>query len=114
MSNFTHGHDAEKVAAQFLKKQGYKILELNWHTPRAEIDIVARKKHGPVLFVEVKYRQTDSQGNGLDYITSRKLEQMKFAAEMWIQENNYDGEYALGAIEVQGHDYLVTTFLDTI
>ena len=111
MTNYTHGHEAEKHAADYLKKLGYKIVELNWRRPRAEIDIVAKKKHGPVTFVEVKYRESTRQGNGLDYITTRKLEQMQFAAELWVAENRYDGEYGLAALEITGQDYAVTNFL---
>lgn len=111
MTNYAHGHEAEKHAAEYLKKQGYKVLELNWRRPRAEIDIVARKKRGPVAFVEVKYRESHAQGGGLDYITPRKLEQMQFAAELWVAENRYNGEYVLAALEMSGADYKVTNFL---
>ncbi len=111
MTNYAHGHKAEKIAAKYLQKQGYKILELNWRRPRAEIDIVARKKHEPVTFIEVKYREAIEQGGGLDYITARKLDQMRFAAELWVSENRYVGEYALGAIELTGKEYSVTNFI---
>jgi putative endonuclease len=114
MTNYAHGHDAEKYAAAYLKKQGYKVLELNWRRPRAEIDIVARKKRGPVMFVEVKYRESDKQGGGLDYITPRKLTQMQFAAELWVTEHNYDGEYVLAALEISGVDFAVTNFIESI
>jgi len=114
VTNYKHGHDAEKFAAEHLKKQGYKVLELNWRRPRAEVDIVAQRKRGPVLFVEVKYRETDAQGNGLDYITPRKLARMQFAAELWVSENHYDGEYTLAALELTGDDYRVTNFLPDI
>ena len=112
MTNYTHGHEAEQHAAKYLKKQGYKVLEQNWKRPRAEIDIVARKKRGPVTFVEVKYRESNAQGSGFDYITRRKLEQMQFAAELWVTENRYDGEYMLAAIEVAGSDYIIDNFLE--
>lgn len=111
MTNYAHGHAAEKVAAAYLKRQGYKILDMNWRRPRAEIDIVARRKREPVTFVEVKYRETSGQGGGLDYITPRKLEQMRFAAELWVAENRYDGEVVLAAIELQGVDFEVTNFV---
>lgn len=111
MTNYAHGHEAEKQAARYLKKQGYKVMELNWRRPRAEIDIVARKKRGPVSFVEVKYRESNSQGSGLEYITPRKLEQMRFAAELWVAENKYDGEYVLAALEVSGKDFTVDNFI---
>jgi putative endonuclease len=114
MTNYTRGHQAEKLAAEYLRGHKYKIIELNWKRPRAEIDIVARKKHGPVTFFEVKYRESTAQGQGLDYITPRKLQQMAFAAELWVAENRYSGEYALGAIELSGETYNVTNFLEVI
>lgn len=111
MTNYAHGHEAEKYAADYLKKQGYKILELNWRRPRAEIDIVASKKRGPITFVEVKYRENNHQGGGFDYITLTKLEQMRFAAELWVAENRYSGEYVLAALELSGPTYTITDFL---
>jgi uncharacterized protein (TIGR00252 family) len=110
MTNFAHGREAETAAAEYLKKQGFKILAQNWRTRWCEIDIVAQK-HKRVYFVEVKYRQTNKQGSGLDYITTRKLKQMQFAAEFWVQDNEWTGDYTLAAIEVSGPDFQATSFL---
>ncbi|MEN3007843.1 YraN family protein [Pseudothermotoga sp.] len=45
--------EAEEVAAKFLRKKGYKIIERNFRTRFGEIDIVTR--YGEYLvFVEVK------------------------------------------------------------
>ena len=41
--NYRNGREAEKVAANYLKKLGYKILAFNWRTRWCEIDIVAQK-----------------------------------------------------------------------
>lgn len=101
MTNYKVGHDAEKQAAAYLKKQGYKILELNWKTRYCEIDIVANQKK-VVWFVEVKYRKTADQGYGYEYVTPKKLQQMQFAAEMWVQQKDYNGEYRLGVISIDG------------
>lgn len=100
-TNYQAGHDAEKHAAEYLKKQGFKIRELNWKTPRCEIDIVAEKGNR-MYFVEVKYRRTTLQGSGLEYITTKKLQQMQFAAEMWVQSHDWSGEYQLSAISIDG------------
>lgn len=113
MTNYAHGHDAEKVAAEYLKKRGFKIVELNWKTPRCEIDIVA-KKAKTVYFVEVKYRENNLAGGGLDYITPAKLGQMRFAAEMWVAEHEYSDNYQLAAIEVSGLKFVVESFIDNI
>lgn len=119
MTNYSTGHDAEKVAVEYLKKLGYKIIALNWKHVRAEIDIVAEKRSRlgrvkQLVFFEVKYRKTTNQGHGLDYITPRKLRQMQFAAELWVASHNYTGEYTLGAIEIAGDEYQVTVLLEDI
>ena len=88
---------------------GYKVLFKNWRTRRCEIDIVASKGKC-VYFVEVKYRQQATQGSGFDYITAKKLKQMRFGAEMWVSEYRWTGDYCLAAAEVSGTDFLVTGF----
>jgi uncharacterized protein (TIGR00252 family) len=104
------GQQAEQAALEYLDQQGYKIIGQNWRTRWCEIDIVAEKDKR-VHFVEVKYRASSSQGSGLDYITPRKLRQMRFAAEMWVQNHNWRGDYGLSALEVSGPTFQVTDFL---
>lgn len=113
MTNFSHGREAEKVAVNYLKQHGYKILSTNWRTRYCEIDIVALN-NGTVHFVEVKYRQSDIQGSGLEYITANKLKQMTFAAQMWVNDNGWKGDITLSAIEVAGPDYTISEFLPAI
>lgn len=110
MTNYSTGHKAEEYAAKYLQKQGYKIVTLNWKTKYCEIDIIAQKKKR-MYFIEVKYRQNDSQGSGLEYITDKKIKRMRFAAEIWVLENNWRSDYTLGAIEMTGLDYDVVQFL---
>ncbi len=112
MTNFQTGHDAEKVAAEFLVAHGYEILELNWRTPVCEIDIVAKHKN-TIYFVEVKYRSNSFQGTGLDYITPKKLKQMEFSAQCWVEAEKWSGDYRLSAIEVTS-DFEVSDFIEDI
>jgi putative endonuclease len=117
VTNHSQGHRAEQIAARHLEALGYKILTINWRQPSAEIDIVAQKKNrfnlrsNPLVFFEVKYRTSDLQGTGLDYITPKKLAQMQYAAELYVTLEQYPGEYTLGAIEVFGSDFAVTSVL---
>lgn len=99
MSTTNIGRDAEKLVAEYLKNQGHKILEMNWRTRWCEIDIVSKLKN-TVCFTEVKYRSSDAWGDGFSYITTKKLKQMRFAAEFWISENNWQGEAVLQAASV--------------
>lgn len=109
-TNYAAGHSAEKKAAEYLMRQGFRIRGINWKTRYCEIDIVAEKSK-TIHFIEVKYRLSDSQGKGFDYITPRKLRQMRFAANMWTQQNSWAGDYCLGAIEISGGDFKVDTFV---
>ena len=43
----------EKLARDFLKKRGYRIIETNYRCRYGEIDIIARHK-GYLIFIEVR------------------------------------------------------------
>lgn len=77
------GNAAEEKAAQWLMDNGFSIRERNWKTKYCEIDCIA-EKGDTIYFVEVKYRTSASQGGGVAAITPKKLEQMRFAAELYI------------------------------
>ncbi len=95
------GKQAEAAAAQFLERHNFTILERNWRTRWCEIDIVARRA-SDIYFVEVKYRSSSDFGGGFDYITPRKLKQMRFAAEFWIAAHSTQSSYHIAAVELSG------------
>ncbi len=90
---------AEQVVAEELKSQCYKILDQNWKTKVCEIDIIAQKGR-VIYFVEVKYRSGSAQGDGLEYIGPQKIKKLHFAARVWCQHSNYEGDYCLMAASV--------------
>ena len=107
------GRNAEMVAADYLESRGFTVLEHNWRTNRCEIDIIAQK--GPVkYFVECKYRRSGSYGRGFDHITDKKIQQMQFAAAVWVQRRQWDGAYFLSAIELAGKPPCVQGFIPII
>lgn len=108
------GRQAEVAAAAFLQKQGLTIIERNWRTRWCEIDIIARRK-ADIYFVEVKYRHSPDHGGGLDYITPRKVQQMRYAAEFWRagQRREYNG-YHVSAVELTGTPPVVQEWLSDI
>lgn len=113
MTTTTIGKAAEDAAAQYLSSKKYEILDQNWRTRWCEIDIIAQKKK-VIYFVEVKYRKSDVWGGGLEYITPKKLDQMRFAAEFWVSNHSWRGDYRLSAIEVTGADFTITKFLPDV
>jgi putative endonuclease len=78
------GREGEDRAAQFLKKQGYKILERNYSTPQGEIDLIALHR-GEVVFVEVKTRTNDAYGAPELAVNPRKQQRMVKAALGYIK-----------------------------
>lgn len=95
------GHLAEEAVSKHLTANGFEILDKNWRTKLCEIDIIA-KKNSVIYFTEVKYRSNEKQGDGLEYITPQKLSQMRFAANLWTQYNNWEGDFRLLAVAVNG------------
>ncbi len=79
------GNKAEDKAANFLKKQGYKIIERNYTLPCGEIDIIA-KKDKTLVFVEVKYRKNaDDFGGPVAAVTKAKQKRVINAALSYIK-----------------------------
>lgn len=111
MSTTDTGRKAEAAVATELQKQGYRVRAQNWRTKWCEIDIVATKGE-TAYFVEVKYRNATTWTDGLDAITPKKIDQMSFAAELWVQTNNWSGNYELVAASVSGPNFTVDAILE--
>jgi uncharacterized protein (TIGR00252 family) len=101
MTTTAVGHQGEQLAAEWLVRHGYSVIERNWKSRWCEIDIVAMK-NGIVYFVEVKYRKNTAYGDGFEYVTIAKLRKMQFAAEFWIKMKAYEGDCQLAAASVDG------------
>ena len=66
------GNVYEQMAADYLEKQGMRILERNFRRGRnGEIDIIGRDGKY-LVFVEVKYRSGDEKGNAAEAVTTAK------------------------------------------
>jgi len=77
----------EKLAKDFLKKQGYRIIETNYRCPEGEIDIVARHKDY-LVFVEVRTKTSLEFGSPEESITQTKQERLKSIAYRYQQTHN--------------------------
>ena len=80
------GMDGESLAAEFLRKRGYRILERNYRTSRGEMDIVA-EEGGALVFVEVKARRGARFGGTHDAVGWRKQQQLIRVASHYIAVN---------------------------
>lgn len=58
------GTEKENLAAEYLKKKGYFIIEKNYRVRQGEIDLIARDSMC-IVFIEVKYRANGRSGGCL-------------------------------------------------
>ncbi|MBC7459373.1 ribonuclease HII [Candidatus Saccharibacteria bacterium] len=108
------GDAAESVAADYLVQHGHDILERNWKTKFCEIDIISLKNR-QLYFSEVKYRRSAEHGDGLVAITSKKQQQMKFAADYYVTTQSLkDVAMVLTAISVTDTPPSVAHYLEII
>ncbi len=72
----------ENLAAEYLSKNGYKIIERNFRKGYGEIDIVCIKDD-ILVFVEVKTRTTKIFGGALESITHYKIKSLIKTAQFY-------------------------------
>ena len=81
----TIGKEGEKIAAAYLKKNGYRIIEINFRCSIGEIDIVAKEKDD-LVFVEVKTRKSIELGYPEQAVGIRKQKKMSQLALWYLQK----------------------------
>lgn len=89
MSNYNQnfGKSSENEALRYLKKQGYRILELNYKTTLGEIDIIARDK-GTICFIEVKSRSSILYGQPKEALDKHKQHKISQSAVVYLKQKN--------------------------
>ena len=79
------GTEKETLAAEYLKKKGYFIIEKNYRVRQGEIDLVARDDVC-IVFVEVKYRVDGRSGDALEAVTGTKIRQISRTALYYLNQ----------------------------
>jgi putative endonuclease len=85
------GARGEKLAARFLKRRGYKIIQRNYRCKLGEIDIIAQQDK-TIVFVEVRTKQTERFGAPQYSITATKRRQISKVALSYIREKRLMGQ----------------------
>ncbi|MCR5228087.1 MAG: YraN family protein [Eubacterium sp.] len=81
----------ERIVADYLRGEGYVILEMNYRTRYSEIDVIAQDSRD-LVFVEVKYRSSGRAGDPLESITASKIKRIRNAALYYLRDKGYDIE----------------------
>jgi putative endonuclease len=83
------GQEGEDLAASFLRKKGYKLVERNYRCKTGEVDLIVLDRK-VVVFVEVKTRSDHSFGSPFEAVEARKQRKMIQAAQYFLHERNLE------------------------
>ena len=91
------GKLGEDLAKEFLAKNGYKIIEKNWHTRYGEIDLVAENKEWCVI-VEVRTKIGERFGAPEETLDYRKMQKLLRNAKAYTAIHKVKKPYRIDAI----------------
>jgi len=81
------GKYGESTATEFLKQNGYTIIERNYRCKLGEIDIIAMDKE-TIVFIEVRVKKTSKFGHPKATITPKKMRKISLTALNYLKINN--------------------------
>lgn len=103
------GKEGERLAEQYLKKKGYKIVERNYRCRGAELDLIVLDRR-VIVFVEVKTRTGHGFGSPFEAVEFRKQQKMIQAAQCFLNERKLhqrDARFDVVGISWPGDEPLV-------
>jgi putative endonuclease len=80
------GTKGEKIAADYLRKKGYRIISQNFQHRYTQIDLIAQKDD-TFIFVEVKCRKNYKFGLPVEALTQRKLFSLQKGVQYYLHIN---------------------------
>jgi putative endonuclease len=95
------GQAAEAYAAEFLRRQGLRLLEKNYRCRMGEIDLIMDDA-GVLVFVEVRLRRSENFGGAAASITPHKQRKLIHAAQHYLQQQARQPACRFDAILLDG------------
>ena len=84
------GREMEDLAAEYLSSRGIRILERNFRSREAEIDIIGQQEE-TLLFIEVKARKAgEKSGSGLEAVGAAKQKRICRCADFYMHAKGID------------------------
>lgn len=89
----------EQYAANYLKLQGYRIVDMNFRTRFGEIDIIAQKEV-ILAFVEVKTRSLNTLARPAQAVNTSKQRKIITAAMIYLEQHPNELQPRFDVIEI--------------
>lgn len=85
------GKLGENVACDFLKENGYVLIERNFKCKQGEIDIISKDTvNGDLVFIEVKTRTNSLYGHPVEAVNNHKQNHVYNSAKYYIYKNKIE------------------------
>ncbi|KKR34063.1 MAG: putative endonuclease distantly archaeal Holliday junction resolvase [Candidatus Gottesmanbacteria bacterium GW2011_GWC2_39_8] len=110
------GRLGESIAADYLRKKGYTILQKNFQKRYSEIDLIARDRE-MFVFVEVKTRFNTDFGSPEESVSFFKERSIRRAAEYYLTVNEIEIPARIDLVAVtvdQNQNVINITHLENI
>ena len=107
------GKLGEDLAVEYLKKNGYTILDTNWTFQKAEIDIIARTEN-ILAVIEVKTRSSLDFGLPQDFVKPKKIQLLVKAVDAYVNQKDLDLEvrFDIIAVHKEGKSFAIEHLID--
>lgn len=80
------GNIKERLAEQFLRRQGAQVIVRNTHSPNGEIDLIVEHE-GYLIFIETRYRKDLSFGGAAASVSAKKQNNIIATAQYFLQNH---------------------------
>lgn len=103
MNNIVFGRTGEQIAADYLTKNGFTILDRNFRSGRfGEVDIIASEGEF-ICFIEVKTRTGNAFGTPAEAVGASKQQKLRSLAWIYLKQKGLGERYMrFDIIEVTG------------
>jgi putative endonuclease len=86
MNTLLQGRWGETLAADYLKRKGYRMIGMGYRTRFGEIDLIAKYKTF-IVFLEVKVRKNAKFAEAREFVRKSKQQRIKDTAQLWLAQN---------------------------
>ena len=99
MNHLKFGEDGERLAASYLERLGWRIIDKNVRAGRGELDIIAMDGNELVI-VEVRSRKIGKLSPSETTVGPRKIERLLKSARIYVKQVAYSGNWRIDVAAV--------------
>jgi len=101
------GRWGEALAADALRRKGFRIVAAGWTCRFGEIDLIAEDKKY-ISFTEVKLRKNADFAQAREFVDRRKQERVRAAAQLYLVEHPTELQPRFDVMEIYAPDGMQT------